>query len=32
MWLVLTVFSTLGVGVEVYNYRHGTSYLRLDYS
>nr|WP_241429833.1 phosphatidate cytidylyltransferase [Haloferax larsenii] len=30
--LVLTVLSTLGVGVEVYNYRHGTSYLRLDYS
>ncbi|ELZ94507.1 hypothetical protein C440_10023 [Haloferax mucosum ATCC BAA-1512] len=30
--LVLTVLAALGVGVEVYNYRHGTSYLRLDHS
>ncbi|RDI70679.1 hypothetical protein [Halopelagius longus] len=29
--LALTVLSAFGVAVEAYNYRHGTSYLRLDF-
>ncbi|MFK8214003.1 phosphatidate cytidylyltransferase [Haloferax volcanii] len=31
LWGVLAVLSALGVVVEAYNYRHGTSYLRLDF-
>ncbi|WEL27736.1 phosphatidate cytidylyltransferase [Haloferax volcanii] len=31
LWAVLAVLSAFGVVVEAYNYRHGTSYLRLDF-
>ncbi|WP_199522914.1 phosphatidate cytidylyltransferase [Haloferax sp. Atlit-6N] len=31
LWGVLAILSAVGVAVEAYNYRHGASYLRLDF-